>query len=346
MFCSNCGARISPSPGLSPTRCAACGQFTAPAAPTPEQAQQQAAARALLEDRNGDGIPDLLEDRNRNGIPDALEGPMGMAPMGMAPMGMARPSAALDIDHVPPAPRTASPAARDLVFRYQGSQNVKMWVGCAFLIMGTVMSTIFCWGIPSDLAIALFGAGAQGTVTGTEIQTSVSVNRRHPQLVNYSFRYQGATYTGSSSTLSYTPGLPKAGTPIAIELLPFSPSISRAAGTTSSFFGYGTLFVLLFPLIGGALTFFTVRENRREIHAFIHGKPALARVTFEGLDHSTKSNGRHPYKIEWQLQVGPSVYTGSISHMNRSAISGLPSGGQIIVLYDPHHPSINTVYVA
>ncbi|MFO0758970.1 MAG: hypothetical protein U0359_20930 [Byssovorax sp.] len=317
-------------------RCPSCGQYTSPSAPMPGQAAQQAA---------------FLEDRNRNGIPDVFEGPAGMMgnpymPPAGAAMGTPYFGSPLDPNNVPPAPREPSPRARDLVYGYQGAQNVKMWIGVVFFLMGSVMSTIFCWGLPADMLIGLFGTSVQGTVSGTEIQTSISVNHRHPQLVRYTFRMGGASYEGSSSTLNYTPGQPKAGTPIAIEVLSAAPSFSRAAGTTSSAFGYGTLFVLIFPLVGGLLAFTTIRENRREIRAFRLGKPIIAQVTFQGLDRSTKSNGRHPYKIDWQFLVGPTVYKGSISHMERNAISDLAVGNQILVLYDPGRPATNTVYVA
>ena len=325
MFCSNCGQSLTPAPNFAPTRCFSCGQFTAPSASTP----QQATAAGFLEDRNHNGIPDVFEG-----------GPGAMAHPHLSP------GPRLDLSQVPPAPRQPSPRARDLVFAYQGSQGVRRTIGLIFFLMGSVMGVIFNWGVPGDLAIALFGATAKGTVTGTEILTSVSVNKRHPQITHFTFKYEGATYEGSSSTLSYVAGQPTAGTPVSVELFPLAPSISRVLGTTRSSTGYVTLFVLIFPLVGGSLAFSAYRENQREIRAFIHGTPTLARVTFQGADTTAKVNGRHPYKIEWQLQVGPSVYKGSLSHMEPGAIADLAAGGQILVLYDPENPGTNTVYVA
>jgi hypothetical protein len=342
MFCSSCGQSLTPAPGLAPTRCFACGQFTAPAAPTPQQAQQQAAAAGFLADRNNNGIPDVLEGGMSNPYAANPYAPAG-GPSPYAPPGL---GLGLDLSRVPPAPRQPSARARDLVFGYQGSQGVRRTIGLVFFLFGSVMSTIFCWGIPGDLAIALLGTTVKGTVTGTEILTSVSVNHRHPQVTHFTFRYEGATYESSSSTLSYTSGQPRAGTPVNVELFSLIPSIARLESNTRSSTGYGTLFVLLFPLIGGALALSAFLENRREIRAFLHGTAALARVTYQGPDTSTKVNGRHPYKIEWQLVVGPSVYKGAISHMDRNAIAELAAGGQILVLYDPRAPRINTVYVA
>src|SRR5260370_37010204 len=62
------------------------------------------------------------------------------------------------LDQVPPAPREPSPRARELIFRYQGSQRAMLLVGAIFAAVGGGFAVIFCWGPPGDLALAAGGA--------------------------------------------------------------------------------------------------------------------------------------------------------------------------------------------
>jgi hypothetical protein len=48
---------------------------------------------------------------------------------------------------VPLAPRTPSKRAREIIFRYQGSQKVMLLLGGIFLVVGVIMTTVFCWGL-------------------------------------------------------------------------------------------------------------------------------------------------------------------------------------------------------
>lgn len=122
--------------------------------------------------------------------------------------------------------------------------------------------------------------------------------------------------------------------------LPLSLILSRAVGV--GLFGY---FFLLFPLVGLALTVTVVRENQREIHAHRMGVPAMATVVFRGLDMSTSVNDRHPFMIRWELEVAGQKYEGKLSHMEESLLADLGLNGQIVVLYDPTNPKVNTAYI-
>ena len=110
-------------------------------------------------------------------------------------------------------------------------------------------------------------------------------------------------------------------------------------------FGYGALFVLLFPILGLVLAFFAVRSNRREIRAFVHGEPARAKVVFFGADRSVQINGRNPIRLSWEFRVAESIYSGSLSSMSMLALEDLGKAEEIVVLYDPADPAVNTVWV-
>jgi hypothetical protein len=334
MNCSNCGAPVpSPAPGSGSTPCPFChAPIDAP--PKPDVRQQLAAA--------------LLADRNGNGIPDVLEALGAVAGAGAATPGAYRaPAPPVQLDAIPPAPRAPSPRAKSLVFGYRGAQGVKLLVGLIFLAVGTLMSSIFCWGLPLDVALATMGTAAQATVIGTETVSNVEVNGAHPTRIRFRYRAGGQTYEGDSSTLdSSIRRTARAGEPVGIDVLGFAPGVARVTGTTLSTMGYAGVFVLIFPTVGAVFAFGAWRSNRREIQAFTHGRPIAARVTYAGADMSVTVNGSHPLKVEWQFEIDGKSYTGAISSMSAADLGGLVNAKDVAVLYDPRDPKVNTVWVA
>jgi hypothetical protein len=105
------------------------------------------------------------------------------------------------------------------------------------------------------------------------------------------------------------------------------------------------LLLFLFPAVGGLLVLLAVRSNRREIRAFVHGTPTLARVVYAGDDLSTTVNGRHPYKVAWEFRVEGDVYEGSLTSMKLLELEPFGKAREVAVLYDPADPSCNTLYV-
>ena len=104
--------------------------------------------------------------------------------------------------------------------------------------------------------------------------------------------------------------------------------------------------LLLIPTVGALLIFFTVRSNRREIRAFIHGQPIAARVVFAGTDTRIRMNGRNPFVVRWEFTVEGRVYKGSLSSMSRLLLLPLMKQKELTVLYLPDNPRINTAYVS
>ena len=324
MHCTSCGAQLAPlPPGSQPLPCPFC---RAPVQPSPAIDPRLAA---------------YLVDRNGNGVPDVLEGP------GAAQPGLYRAAPApVLLEAIPPAPRTPSPRARSLVYGYRGAQGVMLTIGLAFLGMGLLFTTIFCWGLPWDLALAASGARGQATVTSTETVNNVKVNGVRPTRLSFRYRVGPTTYDGDSATLDGMLRRTAVGATVPIEYLAFAPSISRVVGTTRATMGYTPIFVVIFPVVGAVLAFGAWRSNRREIRAFSRGAPVLARITFRGADMSVTVNHRHPFKIVWEFQVGGRPYSGSFSTMQRGELGGIEQSEQLAVLYDPRDPSVNTLWIA
>ncbi len=182
-----------------------------------------------------------------------------------------------------------------------------------------------------------------GTVVSAEWNPNTKILGQHPSRVRYEYVAGGITRRGEHEALIAPPAR---GTGIAIEYASFAPDWSRIEGSTYASLGYFALFPLLFPALGAAMLFFTVRPNRREMRAFIHGLPVLARVTFRGQDESTSFNGRHPFMIRWEFR-GPTgeVFEGSLTSMKLLELEPFGLAEQIVVLYDPADPRCNTLYV-
>lgn len=247
---------------------------------------------------------------------------------------------------IPSPPREPSERARRLIFAYQGGQFVLLLVGGIFLAIGLLLSTIFCWGIPVDLTIALDGQKLQGEVVSAEPDLSTTINGVHPTLVRFTYRAGGERMAGSTSLMGEEVRQLVAGAPIALEVARGRPAWSRVAGGTWGFFGYWGAFTLFFPLLGGLLVGFAVRSNRREIRAFRFGSPTMARVVFAGPDRSTTVNGRHPFKLDWEFKLDEQVYGGSISSMKVLELEEFAERKELPVLFDPANPEINTLYVS
>lgn len=247
------------------------------------------------------------------------------------------------LNDVPPAPRAPSAEARHLVFGYRGKQGVLLVIGACALALGLVLATIFCWGLPVDLAISLSKRETVGTILHAETNLGTKIGGRRPTLVRFEYEGGGSRWQGESN--SFEIQAEQTG-PVAVEYAALNPSWGRLAGETYGTFGYLGLFTLIFPLLGGLLLNHAIRSNRREIRAFVHGRPVLARVTFRGLDHSTTVNGRHPFVMRWEFRTdtGATVH-GSISSMVLQDIKAFGEAEQVVVLFDPADPKSNTLYV-
>ncbi len=205
---------------------------------------------------------------------------------------------------------------------------------------------MFGGGSLADVAISAFGDTTAGTVVRTSVRTDVEIMGQHPYVISFDYQVDGATRTGASTTTDHALGELTAGSRVDVELLPSKPQWARLRGANYSTFSAWGLLTFLFPLIGLAMTTFTVLGNRREIRAHRIGVPILANVTFRGPDQSASSNGEHPHMITWEFTVRGATYQGKLSSQLEHELADLGDAKQILVLYDPKDPSINTAYVA
>jgi hypothetical protein len=247
------------------------------------------------------------------------------------------------LDEVPPVPRRPSRAARRLVFAYTGAQSVMRGAGIVFLLVGGLFSVLMGWGLPVDAALALTGARATGTVLAADVDSRTTFRGRPVVNLRYEYEVGGTTFTGEHDAYIEPP---EPGGPIEVVYAPAKPEWSRRAGSLRAPLGWFGLIPLFFPIMGATFLVRAVRSNRREVRAFVHGRPALARVTYHGQDHSTSVNRQHPTMIRWEFR-GPTgeLVQGSLSTMRFQDLEAFGKAEQVVVLYDPAEPACNTLYV-
>jgi hypothetical protein len=330
MFCSTCGSPLDLPPQNGWLRCTRCGAWTAAlqsgavppagfagfAVPPPAALQLPPQAAALLA---------------------AVEAAMGEVPAGPPP----------DLATVPRAPRQPSTGARQLVFAYQGAQRIKLIIGVAFVLIGFPASLPATWGLPGELALALSATPGTGTVTSVARDPSFRINRQTSTKMVFSYRVDGEDYEESFHTLRLQVNgrLVQRGDRVPIEYASLHPGFARMVGQDYSFFGWLAVLFLLMPLAGAALWFTAWRSNRREIHAFRHGTPIVANIVERSVDRSVRQNGQSPRVIRWAFTVQGASYSGSLSHMNHALLDRALPGRQLIALYDPQNPSVNTAWI-
>jgi hypothetical protein len=255
---------------------------------------------------------------------------------------------ASSVDSVPTRPRKASPEAARLLFSQQGGAFVLWLLGGIFTLIGVIMSVIFLWGIPVDLAIVFTGREVEASVLNTKERTDVTitVNRVRQDFyeIEYEYELNGERHRTTSSTIdkaSIEAALQ--GRPVTVEVAGINPSWSRIKGSTYNFFGYIPLFVLLFPMIGISLLLVTIIGSRRRRRVFTNGSPVLAKVVSAELDRMVRINRRHPFKVSWGFEHKGARYQGSLSAMD--GLQHIAQGQEVVVLFDPERPATNTLYL-
>ncbi len=64
-----------------------------------------------------------------------------------------------------------------------------------------------------------------------------------------------------------------------------------------------------------------------------------------GPDLRVRINNRNPFRVRWEFAVDERIYSGSLSSMSMPALEDLGKAKEIVVLYDPADPTINTAWV-
>jgi hypothetical protein len=245
----------------------------------------------------------------------------------------------------PAPPRTPSARARELVFAYQGGQRMRLIVGVILLVIGLVQAVGFGRGAIVDLALDVAGEPCRAEVLGVEVLEHVRMSREHPTEIRFTCTQGGVAFESRSATRSQEIlARVEPGAVLEAEVLP-SLSVGRIAGTTHATLGRFELLFHVSPIVGLVLVLGAWRSNRREIRAFVHGTAVRGRVVSRDR-RGMRVNRRRPWVVRWELEVEGRRYEGSISHMDEATLQAAIPTDDVVVLYDPRRPAVNTVYIA
>lgn len=253
------------------------------------------------------------------------------------------------ISYPPQAPRTPSPRAHHLIFKYQGSELVTLIIGIVFTLIGSLVSAVFGYELFANGLIASSPMTTRATPKDTYIQNNVKINGVRPTCLQYVYVVDETEYENSFCSVDISAHRIQKEAVfdgfVEVEYASFAPSISTVKGFSSGPFGWIGVFPLLFPIIGLTLVVVSIRHNRSEIYAFRYGVITKGSITYRGHDRSTKMNGRHPYLLQWEFVVGDQTYTGKITSMTTHLFGPLWQSRDVYVLYDEKNPRRNTVYL-
>jgi hypothetical protein len=250
---------------------------------------------------------------------------------------------ALDPLVVPPPPRAPSERARALVFRRQGVGFVLLLMGAIFVGVGGFIAVLFAHDFPADLAITARGRAAAGRVVSTVVDRHLRINNRHPTVITFDWDDERGRHEATSMTIDGD--VVARAQPGSVVDLEVAGDRGRVRGTTISPLGLYSFFLLIIPLVGIVLVAAASTSRRRRIRAFTIGRAIVARVTKRGLDYAVRINGRHPTMVCWEFSLEGRAFKGKISSMKPELVEPLGQGDDILVLYDPDNPRINTCWV-
>jgi len=242
-------------------------------------------------------------------------------------------------------PREPSEYARRLIFRFQGGAFVFLLVGGIFTVIGSVLCTVFCWGVPADLRLDMQGVPMHATLTEKHLDRSTEVNGRNPTTMHFRYQVQGQSFEAETNTLDDALAGTPLGMDVNVDVLKSDPSVARLHGETRSMLGYWGLLMLLFPGLGLALAGTAVRKRGLAVKAYRYGQELPGQVVSFAPDRSVKINNRSPWKLQWEFTVDGKTYRGSLSSMNKGELEPFALQKNVTVLALPGNPRVNTLYV-
>jgi len=177
--------------------------------------------------------------------------------------------------------------------------NVITIIGLGFLIMGLPFSFVFIsFSTLFDHAFKASDPQCKAIISEV-IPTNSYINK--VRVYEYKYDYQaadGKTYSG----LGYSTGKDfDNGAEILIHYLGDKPEVSKANDLRTSEFGGGmTLFVLIFPLIGLIMLFFSTRKTLNQLYILKIGELADGKLLFK-TPTNTKINNQTVYALTFEF---------------------------------------------
>ncbi|GAB4126755.1 MAG: hypothetical protein OHK0045_06330 [Raineya sp.] len=208
-------------------------------------------------------------------------------------------------------------------------------IGWIFLTIGVLFSSIFLsmsdfseWRFKKD------SPKTQAVITQIEY-SNASENKRAIFEYHYEFNdLQGIKQKGISYGFQ---GIYNIGDEATVIFLEKNPSYSRIENLRKSPFGQFTLFVLIFPLVGGLIIFFRIPQAINKIRVLREG--VLGEGNYVRMEATNiRINRQTVMKLFFELKLGNKTYeTYTETHLDRQ-IRKLTDGTPKKLLYLPQNP--------
>jgi hypothetical protein len=251
-----------------------------------------------------------------------------------------------DLTMIPMPPRRPTPAAKRLLFSYQGDQKVRLIIGLVFASTGFFVGPLLCVGAIDDIILDSSSLPGQGTVLEARRAPRTQLMGQHPYTIRYTYAQGGHPHTGRAYILDEALARTiSPGDTIPLDVDVDDATVSRPHGGSCAVFGKIGLLTLLWPLMGFAGLFGVYRANRREIRAYTHGQAVMATLISAGEDKKVTMGDKHPFVVKWGFDVQGSRYEGSFSTFETAEFQHFVGAGLVPVLYLPSNPRINTLFV-
>lgn len=235
---------------------------------------------------------------------------------------------------VPPPP---PPAPRPFHWRALDASTVFLLLfGGIWAFVGVTITVVFTVaGGPlwNDVILSRRGKTAQAMPTSVD-RTGASVNGRPVFRISYDFFDEGGQPREATADTSDPAVLARAERRerLSVDYDPLSPSRSRLAGGSASLFGWFTLMPVAFAIVGLLVLRAGVARVLRTRAIYIHGTPALARVT--GISSSNMRVNRRPVqRVEYEFDAVVGRASGTTTALDPPAV-----GSRIWVIYRSSEP--------
>lgn len=233
-----------------------------------------------------------------------------------------------DRDQVGRPPRQVALSLR-LQILFGGAWNTIGWAivcfGLPFVLVFLPRSEVAVLGVfPDQPAIA------RGTVRAIET-TGMTENDEPIRAIRFGFVVDGVEHKGVSYARG--PTVPD-GAAVTIEYVPGDPATARVRGMRSRPFGNGAAVVLVFPLLGFALTAYGLRTGRRAVRLLRDGELAQGRLVGKEVT-GAKVNDQRVHKLTFVFADVDGSERHAVVRTHRTA--ALEDSATEALVYDRDH---------
>lgn len=146
-------------------------------------------------------------------------------------------------------------------------------IGWGFLCIGLMVGFVFARPVDVYESLRLSTEGQPINAIVTDVDESIWTSDGKAVFIHtYEFMMNDKTYKGTSEIAGSAEDV---GAKIEVTFLPTNPKISKMKGSQSAF---GSLFVIIFPIIGLCFVVFSYRRGSRWVHLLRNGIETSGRV--------------------------------------------------------------------